>query len=158
MNVHDYLIDHTSFNWSELLQEWHWLLPNEFTVWLFTRAGDLFIAMPDGSIKMLEVGGGTLEHLVGSRDEFCTKIDEADNADDWLMIPIIDRLSQLGHVLEPGSCFSYRILPVLGGEYDVENRVPLPIHEHFGAWGSIHRQLQDVPDGSQVIIQPTTFS
>ena len=50
MNIHDYLIDQTGLDWPALLEEWRWLLPPEFTVWLFTRAGDLFIQVPDDSI------------------------------------------------------------------------------------------------------------
>ena len=71
MNVHDYLIDHSGLDWAELLSGWEWLLPPEFTVWLMNRYGDLFLILPDGSIHMLDVGGGSLTKLAESRDEFC---------------------------------------------------------------------------------------
>jgi hypothetical protein len=32
MNVHDYLIDHSGFDWEHLLSGWEWLLPPEFSV------------------------------------------------------------------------------------------------------------------------------
>jgi hypothetical protein len=155
MNAHDYLIDHSSLDWNELLEEWDWLLPSKFSIWLLTRAGDLFIQRPDSSIMMLEVGGGELSLVADSSDDFYAKIDEPDQARDWLSIPVIDDMTNEGHVLDSGRCFSYRHLPVLGGSYGIENRVSLPIREHFGAWGSIHRQIKDLPDGARVIIQPT---
>lgn len=155
MNANDYLIDHSSLDWNELLEDWDWLLPNKFSIWLLTRAGDLFIRLPDDSILMLEVGGGELNHVAGSPEDFYLKLDEPDQALDWFSITVIDDLTNEGHVLDSGRCFSYRHLPVLGGSYGIENRVSLPIHEHFGMWGSIHRQIKDLPDGSQVIIEAT---
>ena len=82
MNIHDYLIDQTGLDWHSLLEEWRWLLPTEFRVWLLTRTGDVFITVPDDSIHMLDVGAGTLQQIAKNRDEFYTKIDEPGTADD----------------------------------------------------------------------------
>ncbi len=154
MNIHDYLIDQTGLDWESLLEEWHWLLPSEFRVWLLTRMGDLFITVPDGSIHMLDVGAGKLQRVAQSREEFCTKMDMPEVADDWLMIPIVDQLVASGAVLGSGHCYSYRTLPTLGGTYKADNRMALPIREHFGAWGSLQRQISEVPDGTEIIIKP----
>jgi hypothetical protein len=154
VNIHDYLIDQAGLNWQALLQEWRWLLPSEFRVWMLTRVGDLFITLPDGSIHMLDVGAGKLRRVAESRDEFCTKIDEPGIADDWLMIPIVDQLVASGAALGPDQCYSFRQLPVLGGSYKADNRMVFPIREHFGAWGSVQRQISDLPDGSHVVIKP----
>lgn len=153
MNVHDYLIDQASLDWQPLLEEWHWLLPPEFTIWLLTRVGDLFIALPDGSVHMLDVGAGTLQQVATDRDEFCANADNPDVANDWLMISVVDELVAAGTVLGPGQCYSFRKLPVFGGSYRSENRMVFPIREHFGAWGSVHRQIATLPSGERVIIE-----
>jgi hypothetical protein len=57
------------------------------------RFGDLFLVFEDGSINVLDVGGGTLTRVAESCDDFCAKVDEDDNANDWLMIPLIDKLN-----------------------------------------------------------------
>jgi hypothetical protein len=152
MNVPDYLIDHNGLDWARLLSGWEWLLPPEFSVWLMNRYGDLFLILPDDTVHMLDVAGGTLTELSESRDEFTRIIDEDDNADYWLMIPLVDRLAEAGVLLEPGQCYSLVTPPSLGGEYSVENTMVVPIPEHFGLYGSYHEQLRDVPDGSKVII------
>ena len=154
MDIHDYLIDQSGLDWNALLEEWHWLLPPEFTVWLLTRAGDLFIVVPDGSIHMLDVGAGTLSKVATNRDEACILIDEPGVAKDWLMIPIVDQLVASGAILGKGQCYSFQKLPVFGGTYAVDNRMVFPIHEHFGGWGSVHRQIADLPLGSNVVIKP----
>jgi hypothetical protein len=156
MNVQAYLIDQTGLEWQSLLAEWRWLLPPEFQIWLLTRAGDLFISIPDGSIHMLDVGAGKLQQVAVSRDEFIVNVDQPETAADWLMIPIVDQLVASGVVLAPGKCYSYRTLPTLGCGYGADNRMPFSIREHFGGWGSVQRQIADLPDGSEVIIKPAT--
>jgi hypothetical protein len=54
--------------------------------------------------------------------------------------------------LQPGQCYGFRVPPVLGGEYAVENCGVLPIPDYLGAYGSIHDQLRGVPDGSRVVL------
>jgi Domain of unknown function (DUF1851) len=152
-SIHDYLIDHRDFDWAELLSGWGWLVPAEFAVWLMNRFGDLFLILPDGSVHMLDVGAGSLTKMAESREEFSKLINEAGNADDWLMIPLVDRVMAAGMHLQPGQCYSLLIPPILGGDYTTENMVILPIFEHFGVYGSYHEQLRDVSDGTQVVIK-----
>jgi Domain of unknown function (DUF1851) len=153
MSVHDYLIDHSEFDWEHLLSGWEWLLPPEFSVWLMNRYGDLFVILLDGSINMLDIGAGSLTRLAENRDDFSRLIDEGDNAEDWLMIPLVDHLAAAGVLLKPGECYSFLTPPILGGEYTVKNTVVLPITEHYGLYGSYHDQMRDVPDGSKVVIK-----
>src|SRR5260370_26503550 len=92
MSVHDYLIDHNGFDWPHILSPWAWLLPVQLTVWLMNRYGDLFLVFDDGMVQMLDIGTGTLKCVAVNREEFSTKIDEGNNANEWLMIPLVDRL------------------------------------------------------------------
>jgi hypothetical protein len=79
--------------------------------------------------------------------------DEDDNADDWLMIPLVDRLVEAGVHVKPGEYYSFLIPPIRDGDYTVENKVVLPITEHYGVYGSYHKQLRDVPDRSKAVIK-----
>ena len=146
----DYTIDHSEVDWSDLLSYWAWLLPHEVTVWIMNRFGDLFLVVKDGTVHMLDVGGGSLQKVAESRDDFAVQIDHGDNANDWLMIPLVDKLVAAGVRLEPGQCYSYRELPILGGDYTVDNTQVLPIPRHYKALGPIHEKLKDIPDGTHV--------
>ena len=151
MQVEDYLINHRGFDWPTILAEWAWLFPvQEFSIWLMNKYGDLFFVFDDDSVHMMDVGNGTLEKLAGSRDEFCDRIDEEDNANNWLMIPLVDELAKIGKLLEPGRCYSFIIPPALRGEYAVENTATLNIREHYGVYASIHHQIKDLPTGTKV--------
>lgn len=152
LSVADYLIDQSSIDWPRTLGSWSWLLPHEFTLWMVNRFADLFLVFPGGTVHMLDTGTGTLMRVAESRDDFCSRIDEEDNASQWLMIPLVDQAVAAGMVLQPGHCYAFKLLPVFGGQYAVENIVPLPICDYLIACGSIHNQLQDVPDGAQVVM------
>lgn len=152
-DIKDYLIDNHGMDWPTALAGWSWLIPSEFTLWLVNRLCDLFIVTADGAVHMLDVGGGTLTRLAASRDDFCRLIDEANNANEWLAIPLVDMLIAAGKSLRPGQCYGFKLPPVLGGQYTVENLGILSIPDYLGAYGSIHEQLRAVPDGAQVVIE-----
>src|SRR5688572_31809609 len=109
----DYTVDVEGVDWPDLLSSWAWLVPREFTVWFVNRFGDLFLVLEDGSVHRVDVGGGALEKLADSRDHFAEMIDEGNNANDWLMIPLVDDLVGAGVRLARGECYSYVQLPVL---------------------------------------------
>ena len=102
---------------------------------------------------MFDVGAGTLKKLAESRDDFCRLVDEGENANDWLAIPLVDEMVASGMRLKPGQCYGFKIPPVLGGQYSGENLGPLSIADYLGAFGSIHEQMKDLPDGSRVVLE-----
>jgi hypothetical protein len=153
ISLTDYLIDQGGIDWPSVLASWSWLLPPQFDLWLVNRFADLFLVLPDGTVHMLDVGSGTLTKLADSRDDFTAQLDEDDNANEWLMIPLVDKMVAAGVVLQPGECYGLKTPPVLGGDYAVENAGSLPVWDYLGACGSIHEQLRDVPDGAQVVLK-----
>ena len=69
------------------------------------------------------------------------------------MIPLVDEIVAADKTLSPGYCYSYLQLPILGGEYSINNTTMVPIKEHYGLSGEIHKQIKDLPDGSKVTIK-----
>jgi Domain of unknown function (DUF1851) len=66
-----------------------------------------------------------MERLADSRDDFATRIDVGDNANNWLMIPLVDQCVAAGLTLSQDQCYGYKIPPIevgqCGGRYAVEN-------------------------------------
>jgi len=150
MNLGDYLIDCSRFDWQKLLASWHWLLPSEFTTWVMNRFGDLFLKTPDGKIHRLALDDGSLTVLAESKDQFCDRLDESGVADDWFLIPLVDELVAAGRALNEGQCYGFIQIPILGGEYAVENVTVRHVADQYAALGPIFERLQDVPDGTRV--------
>lgn len=119
------------------------------------RFGDLFLVTDEGSVHLFDVGGGTVTEVARDRDEFQDLIDRGDNANQWLMIPLVDELVAAGVVLKPGYCYGYRQPPVLGGGYTVENTVVIPIAEHYSFHATVHEQVRDLPEGATITIKLT---
>jgi hypothetical protein len=150
VNVHDYLLDQNGQDWPSILSDWMGVFTGDFTIWMINRYGDLIVKLQDGSIHMLELGDGSFTQIASDREDFIRKIDEGNNANEWLMIPLVDCCVAAGLVLPPGKCYSYIIPPLLGGEYTVENTGVLDIAVHFSLKAQIYRQTKDLPDGTKV--------
>jgi len=85
------------------------------------RFGDLFMAVNDGSVQMLDISGGTLTTIAESRRDFEEKLQMRENAIAWFLIPLIDGLVARGSVLLDGQCYGLRQPTALNGKYTFEN-------------------------------------
>lgn len=153
MQLTDYLFDQSDIDWPTAFSRWSWLVPSEFTLWIVSRFADCFLVLPDNSVHMLEVAGGTLTRLADSRDDFASRIDKGNNANEWLSIPLVDKLVASGVHLQPLQCYGFKQPPVLGGRYTLDNISPIPLVEYLCASGHIHEQLKDLPDGTSVRLE-----
>lgn len=150
MDLNDYLIDQSGHDWSAILSEWHWLLPSDLTVWMVNKFGDVIFVPDDRAVYLLDIGGGTTQQLANSRDDFCEQVDLDDNANNWLLISLTDQCVDAGLRLEPGQCYGFKIPPVLGGEYAVDNIEIRDLAVNSSLLAQIHLQIKDLPDGSKV--------
>ncbi len=150
MSINDYLIDQAGTDWNAILSSWKWLLPEEFTLWLVNRFGDLFFVLEDGTVHMLDVGAGTIEQVSESRDDFSLRIDANGIASNWLLIPLVDELVASGKILKHRECYSYVLAPVFGGDYTVDNTIISSLQRHYSSLGRIHEEIRDLPDGTPI--------
>ena len=154
MSVGDYLLDPSGHNWTDLLSGWSSILPEEFNLWLVNQFGDAFIVVPDGSIHVLDLGTGTLMHVADNREDFADRI--AHNADAWLLTYLIDECTASGKFLAAGQCYGYKVPPMLGGKYTVENVEPTDLSVHYQLLAQIVEKMKGLPEGtpiSQVALQ-----
>ena len=150
LNVADYLIDHSGFSWVDLLDDWKWLIPSTATVWLMNRFAELVLVFEDGSVSYLETSAGALRNIARDREEFIVRIDEGDNANEWLMIPLVDRCVTAGMILGANQCYGFKTAPTLGGQYEIANVELSDISVYLALMGQIHEQIRDLPDGTRI--------
>lgn len=150
MSLSDYLIDCSQFDWQKLVASWHWLLPSKFTMWMMNRFGDLFLKTDDGKIHRLALDDGSFTVLAESKERFCDKLDEPGVANDWFLMPLVDELVAAGKILKEGQCYAFIQIPILGGDYVVENVAVRDVAYQYAALGPIFEKLKDVPDGTRV--------
>jgi hypothetical protein len=137
----------------ELLVDWRWLIGDEKRALMLTASGDVFLADAGGAVHWLETGAGTLTSVATDLDEFQAALREPKNREQWLLEPVILRLRAAGVRLGSGECYGYKILPVLGGDYHGDNRVPMTAKGHLGFTGYLHEKIKDLPDGTQITLK-----
>ena len=150
MEITDYLIDQPSYDWTSILSEWHWLLPPDFTVWMVNRFCDVIFVPEDGTVHLLDAGAGTVKQLASSREDFFRQVDLGDNADNWFLISLTDQCTAAGLILGQAQCYSFKVPPVLGGKYELENIVPTDLVVNFSFLAQIHQQTKDLPEGTPI--------
>lgn len=71
----------------------------------------------------------------------------------FFIYELVDRIFESEILLAQNQLLSYKKLPIIGGEYIVENFYQLSIEEHFSTTGEIHRQLSNLQDGTEVKVK-----
>ena len=150
MDLKEYLIPQAGKDWRTLLSGWLPVLPPSFTLWMVNRFGDLFVVLDDETVHMLDVGVGSFKRLADSRSHFASLIGAGDNANHWLMIPLVDACVAGGLTLGPNQCYGYDIPPVLGGRYHLDNVSVTDIAVHYSFLADIYRQTRHLPEGTPV--------
>jgi hypothetical protein len=138
---------------TRLLESWDWLIGKDKTPILMSCIGDLFFTDANENCYWLDVGGGILEQVSQSLEEFHLKLKDINQLDEWFLFSLIDRIKKSGLTLKENELYGYKVLPVLGGEYEPENFEGTDIEVHFELSGQIHRQIKDLPDGTKVEIK-----
>ena len=120
---------------------------------IVSKWGDLFVLGDDGCVYWLAVdSGGVLSKIAATENELISLLNDDHNIENWFMASWITRLENAGILLQANQVYSYKKLPVLGGEYANNNIEPLDIKISFPLASEISRQISDLPDGSKVKI------
>ena len=133
-----------------LLQDWRWLLRDSMQLLLVSSLGDMFLADAHGRVFWLDTGTGKLQQVAESAEEFKNLIQQPENADQWFIPQLVGDLIVSGVRLAPGQCYSYKNPPILGGEIQPANFLPCDLSVHFSILGQIHRQVRDLPPGTEI--------
>jgi hypothetical protein len=112
--------------------------------------GDWFLVQDDGRVWRLDLLEGSFESLGVSESEFWVHLKTEAAEDEWLQVGHILSLEERGLVRQSGQCYTYRLIPRLGGPITVDN---MTIGE-LGGWqlflAQVHQQLDHVPNGARV--------
>jgi hypothetical protein len=133
-----------------LTEDWIWLIGTNKKVILVSAIGDMFLTSDNGNIFWLDVGQGKLEMVAVDKKEFEIKLTDIEQVNEWFMIELTTLLRLSDKKLKDGQLFSYKKLPIIGGDYSVDNFEPTDLEVHFSFAGQIHNQIKDLPDGTKI--------
>lgn len=134
------------------LAGWKDLAPEGVTVLALTQFADVIFRHRDGSIHLLEPAACSSSRIADSEAEFWRRIREDEEG--WQLRPLVDRLRAAGKLLPAEHCYAFTRLPVLGGDYEVDNVWVCPLREWVAYTADIYRQIEELPDGATVRLKP----
>src|SRR4051812_40150610 len=116
----------------KLTENWTWLIGTDKTPLMVSAIGDMFLQADNKKIYWLDVGGGELKLVADGIDDFEEKLKNIEQVNEWFMIDLTTELRLSDKKLKEGQLYSYKKLPIIGGDYTADNFAPLDIVEHFG--------------------------
>ena len=149
MNVR-LLKDLSKIDVSDICSDWQWLIDNQKEVILVSAIGDMFLLGNDDCIYWLETGTGNLTCVAENLGEFQNLLANEEIADNWFLPELINQLVAHGITLKEDQVYSFKIPPVLGGHYSVDNFEATDISVHFSIAGQINKQIWDARDGTKI--------
>jgi hypothetical protein len=135
---------------SDVLAEWRWLIGGRPIQVGWSSSGDLFFSDPSGRVCRIDTGSGEIGVVAGSLRDFLEAIKDPTQAEDVLLLPVVQSYEEKHGKLEEGQCLGFVQSPVFGGAYTAENRQAMSVAEHAASSGEIFRQIRDLPDGTKV--------
>jgi hypothetical protein len=129
---------------------WKWRLTGQKEVILVSSVGDIFLIGNDGEINWLDTSVGQIKRIADDIQHFNELLNDFSNVDNWLLATLVDKKIKNGIMLKENEVYSFKIFPILGGEYSVENLEPTDISVHFALTGQLHENIKDIPDGTKI--------
>lgn len=152
INLDDLTVKFNHTSPEKLTEDWTWLIGTDKTPILVSAIGDMFLQGVNQKIYWLDVGGGSFEIIANDMNEFEKKLTDIELVNDWFLIDLTTKLRISDKKLGDGQLYSYKKLPLIGGDYSVDNFEPTDVEVHFSFAGQIHKQIKDLPDGTKVKI------
>lgn len=153
VNLDDLTVKIKDVSVDKLIADWTWLIGTDKTPIMVSAIGDMFLQDDYKRIYWLDVGVGELKLISERIQDFEEKLKNIEQVNQWFMIDLISELRLSDKQLNKGQLYSYKKLPIIGGDYTVDNFAPLDIVEHFRYTGAIHKRIKDMPDGTKVEIR-----
>lgn len=132
-----------------LLSEWMWLVSEQKQVLFVSVFGDVFFLGPKNEVNWLDCGAGELMEVARTATEFQNKLANKDNIAEWFLTDLYIELQEKKILLKENEVYSYKKLPLLGGEYKIENIQTRDLATHFQSTGKICYDEQSKPDEAQ---------
>ncbi len=139
-----------------LRANWSWALSDATRVLARNRFGNILAELGDGSIWRVCPEDLMASKVAGSEAEAAALWADREFQADWTADAWVEVAESTLGPLENGQCYGFKIWPVLGGAYEVENMAIKSILEWLAVSGDVGRQIKDLPPGAQIQLNVAT--
>jgi Domain of unknown function (DUF1851) len=131
------------------LESWAWLDLSSTAPVFTSLFGDVFLRADDGW-WYLDTIEGTLSRRWATQEELAAELVTDEGQDQYLLGGLALEARQRGIDLQPQQVYDFRLPPVLGGAFDVENIVAVDFVVAVNIAGQLHDQVRDLPPGTSI--------
>ncbi|TCR90765.1 T6SS immunity protein Tdi1 domain-containing protein [Rhizobium sp. BK376] len=124
-----------------LLMHWHWLVPADAKPLMIGIFGDWIFGAPDGSHWHLDLLEGDFHRIADSSDDFNEKKDQDQFRNEWFGADLAEIALGNGLVPTHEECLGWKIAPILGGSFSMDNIEVFPLTVYQAITGQLFRQL-----------------
>ncbi|RYZ27121.1 MAG: DUF1851 domain-containing protein [Chitinophagaceae bacterium] len=149
--------DISKIDLEDICSEWQWLLNHQYKPIIVSLSGDMFMTATDGTIHWLDTGIGKLQKVAETEEAFKAALQDIDNIDSWLLASVVLDLLDRGMILKENQVYSYKLLPILNGDFSTDNFEMTDMSVHFSITGQICKQVKDMPDGTPISVAINPF-
>jgi hypothetical protein len=144
------IVDISKVDVDDILSCWMWKIAGMDSLVLISVIGDLFLCAQDGGVYWLQTGTADLSKVADDLQQFNQYLKEEEKIDEWFLPLLIKKLIDSGKVLKEDEVYSFKIPPILGGEYSMDNIEATNMSVHFAISGQVCEQIKDLPDGTKI--------
>jgi hypothetical protein len=126
-----------------LLSQWAWLVPADHTPLMVGAFGDWIVGAPDGSHWVLCLLEGDYRQIARDCAEFNRLKQQPENMESWFKADWVEIAARCGLVPKIDECLGWKIPPILGGEFSVDNIAVFPLRVYQSTQGQLHRQRRE---------------
>jgi hypothetical protein len=153
LTLPDLTINFQDLDLEDIFSSWQWLLAGQKSLAILSKMGDMFLIGEDNRVNWLQTGVGTIDKVADSLEDFVQMLADEANVDNWFLPSLVEELIRVGKLLKNHEVYSFINPPILGGDYSVDNFMPVDISVHFAFAGQICEQVRNLPDGTKVNIK-----
>jgi hypothetical protein len=140
-------IEIANLDLTDLLAEWKWLVPGDYTPIQMTKFGDCFFVNSAGQVFLLDLIEGNLTQVASSVAEYNHLKDTPDKHAEWFLDGFVFRCDSEGLLLGEGECYAWKVHPIVGGKFEFANIQTFSLNVYQSLLGQLFRQLKRVkPD------------
>lgn len=114
--------------------------------------GDLFLLGRNNEVHAFWLSSCETKPIAKDIQTFESELRDPERRAEWLLEPIHEQLRGNGMNLKTGECYGWKLPPWLGGQFDIANIGIVPIGQLHGMYSDLYKQVKNLPDGSNVII------
>jgi len=146
LQLSELIKDKEKIDLKDICSTWTWLIKDQKNILFVTVFGDLFFLGPKNEVNWLDCGAGELTQVARSVTEFQNLLGNKDSIAEWFLTDLYIELQEKKILLKENEVYGYKKLPILGGDYKIDNIEPKDIIVHFHSSGEICQQTKGLPD------------